>query len=118
MSRLVDWSPHWVNLPQAADNVKAYLGISFLCPHCTHTPCPTWGAQRGRRLAFYFWPPIIPPDQPHVELVRASVDGIPHENLHQRTSGENFDTLTIFPSVGFEQIGHWHGTIANGECRP
>lgn len=114
MSRLKDWSPHWVNIPQAADGVLAYIGISFLCPHCTHSPCPTCGAQRGKRLAFSFWPPIIPEGQS--EIVRQSVESIPHGAFHRRISGETFDTLTIAPSIGLDP--HWHGTITNGECKP
>lgn len=116
MSRLTDWSPHWVNLSGAADGVLAYIGISFLCPHCTHSPCPTCGAQRGKRVAVSFWPPIIPPNQAYPDLVRQSVESIPHNNFHQRVSGETFDTLTLNPSIGFDP--HWHGSITNGEVRP
>jgi hypothetical protein len=118
MSRLIDWQPHWVNISGAADGVEAYIGVSLLCPHCTHTPCPTCGAQRGKRIAVSFWPPIIPENQPYLDVVRKSVQGIPHEGYHERVSGETFDRLTLKPSIGFEAIGHWHGTITSGECVP
>lgn len=111
--KLSEFSPHWINISQPADGVEAYIGVSFWCPHCTHTPCPTCGAQRGKRLAVAFWPPIIPSNQS--DIVRQSVESIPHDKFHQRTSGETFDTLTINPSIGFETIGHWHGRITNGE---
>jgi hypothetical protein len=120
VSRLTGWSPHWVNIPAAADGVKIYIGVSFLCPHCTHSPCPTCGAQRGKRLAFSFWPPIIPSENNAVsqELAMQCVEQVPHANFHQRLSGDSFETLTIKPSIGFESAGHWHGTITQGECQP
>jgi hypothetical protein len=105
--RLVDLAPHWINIPAAADGVRFYIGVSFLCPHCEHTPCPTCGHQRGNRLAFNFWPPIDPDG-----WLSKGVD-YPHERFHQRVSGETFDTLTITPSIGLDP--HWHGTITNGE---
>jgi hypothetical protein len=117
MSRLTDWSPHWVNIPQAADGVKIYIGVSFLCPHCSHSPCPTCGAQRGKRVAFSFWPPIIPEDNViGRNFATQIVENIPHTLFHQRVSGESFETLTIAPSIGLDP--HWHGTIENGECKP
>ena len=33
--------------------------------------------------------------------------------FHKRISGEDFDRLTLEPSIGFE--GHWHGRITNGQ---
>jgi hypothetical protein len=110
MARLIDLSPHWVNIPQAATDVRFYIGVSFLCPHCDHTPCPTCGSQRGKRLAFHFWPPVDPDD-----LLARGIE-YPHDGWHQRVSGETFDTLTISPSIGLDP--HWHGTIENGELKP
>lgn len=98
--------------------MRAYIGVSFLCPHCTHSPCPTCGAQRGKRIAVSFWPPIIPQDQEYFDVVQKSVDSIPHEHFHKRVSGETFETLTLNPSIGFDEIRHWHGRITNGECSP
>lgn len=116
-SRLTDWSPHWVNIPQAADGVKIYIGVSFLCPHCSHSPRPTCGAQRGKRIAFSFWPPIIPADCGiDRALAEQCAAQIPHDKFHQRVSGETFETLTINPSIGFDAGGHWHGRITNGDC--
>jgi hypothetical protein len=118
MTKLRDFQPHWVNIPQAADGVKIYIGVSFLCPHCTHTPCPTCGAQRGRRLAVSFWPPIIPADCGlDQSLALQCAEQIPHDSFHVRVSGETFDDLTINPSIGFERDGHWHGRITHGEMQ-
>jgi hypothetical protein len=108
--RLVDLAPHWISMLQAAPGVKFYIGVSFLCPTDEHTPCPTCGAQRGRRLAVSFWPPIDP------ENVLALMGNYPHEHFHKRVNGETFDTLTITPSIGLDPT--WHGSITNGEILP
>jgi hypothetical protein len=105
--RLTDLAPHWVQPMHWADlSPPFYIGVSFLCPHCDHTPCPTCGAQRGRRLAVKFWPPVDP------DGVLARITEIPHADFHRRVSGDTFDTLTIEPSIGFDP--HWHGRITNG----
>jgi hypothetical protein len=109
MTRLVDLKPRWINLPGAADGVRFYIGLSFLNPNDEHAPCPTCGAQRGRRLAVNFWPPIDP------DNLLALMGDYPHANFHTR-SGETFDTITILPSIGLDPI--WHGTITNGEVLP
>lgn len=108
--RLIDLNPRWVNLTNAAPGVQFYTGVSFLCPTDDHSPCPTCGAQRGRRLAVRFWPPIDPSD------CLSLMGDYPHKGFHTRVSGETFDTLTIAPSIGFDPI--WHGNINNGEITP
>lgn len=111
MTRLADLAPHWIQLSQWSNaGAPFYIGVSFLCPHCDHSPCPTCGAQRGKRLAVKFWPPIDP------ESWNDRITPIPHDGFHQRVSGETFDTLTLAPSVGLEP--HWHGHITNGEMSP
>jgi hypothetical protein len=107
--RLTELAPHWVNLPQAADGVRFYIGVSFLHPGQEHTPCPTCGAQRGKRLAVPFWPPIDP-----ANLLATSIE-YPHAGFHTRISGDTFDTITIQPSIRIG--GLWHGTITNGEVK-
>ena len=112
--RLIDLKPKWVNLSQAATGVRFYIGVSFLCPTDEHSPCPTCGTMRGRRLAFNFWPPIDP------DNLLSEMDAVSMEmysaKFHRRVSGDTFDTLTIAPSIGLDPV--WHGNIANGEIRP
>lgn len=31
-------------------------------------------------------------------------------------SGQDFETLTVSPSIDASASGHWHGNITNGEC--
>jgi len=67
------------------------MGVTFLCPHCKAT-----------RLAVFFANPIdgLPP-----------TDDATH--LWQRT-GEDFETLTLSPSIDASAHGHFHGFITNG----
>ena len=110
MARLVDYNPHWVNLPQAADGVRFIIGVSFINPMGERGPCPTCGHNRDKRLAVNFWPPIDPDD-----LLGKGIE-YPHGGFHKRVSGETFDTLTISPSIGLDPL--WHGNIVNGEITP
>jgi hypothetical protein len=106
VSKLPDLAPHWIGLPNMADGVKFYIGVSFLCPHCDHSVCPTCGAARGKRLAVSFWPPIDP------DGWEPRIIAIPHAHFHRRIGGDTFETLTLEPSVGLDP--HWHGRITNG----
>ena len=110
--KLVDLAPHWIE-PERWVSGPFYIGVSFLCPHCEHTKCPTCGTQRGKRLAFSFWPPIDP------ENWLARISGFPNDataKYHHRVSGDTFDTLTIEPSIGLDP--HWHGRLTNGVLVP
>ena len=104
--RLVELEPHWIGLQGWPVKDPFYVGLSFLCPHCP-VDAPEHGANRRRRLAVSFWPPIDPANW----LGRICQ---PPAIGHKRVSGETFDTLTLEPSIGFEHIGHWHGRIING----
>jgi len=108
--KLADLAPHWIQPLSWSDVAPFYIGVSFLCPHCVHTPCPTCGAQRGKRLAISFWPPIDPQEW------QSRITEIPHTGFHKRIGGDTFDTLTIEPSIGLEP--HWHGRIVNGTVTP
>lgn len=114
MARLVNYEPHWINLPQAAPGVRFYIGVSFINPMGERGPCPACGHNRDKRLAVSFWPPIDPEnllalmDRPAMEQMA--------KNYHHRSSGETFDALTITPSIGLDPL--WHGNITNGEIAP
>lgn len=105
--RLADFDPHWIGLPGWSSDSAFYVGVSFLCPHCP-ADAPEHGPNRRRRLAVMFHPPIDP-DNYMARILQPIADG-----KHQRISGETFDTLTLSPSIGFDSIGHWHGSIING----
>ncbi len=93
--RLTDLEPKWTATeyyePPLAWN-RTGMGISFLCPHC-----------RDQRLAVMFSNPI---------------DGLaPAKSVKKLWSrvGNDFDRLTIHPSIDASKEGHWHGSITNGE---
>jgi hypothetical protein len=108
--KLSTLEPRWITLSQWASDDPFYIGVSFLCPHCKVGPCPTCGKDQGHRLAVNFWPPIDPK-----QLMGRVFDPIPDNGGHRRVSGETFDTLTLMPSIGFDNPPHFHGTITNGE---
>ncbi len=108
--KLIDLKPRWIELNNWASTSMFYVGISFLCPHCDPN-LPEHGEDRRRRLAVKFWPPIDP------EGLLGRVFELPDLGYHTRVSGDSFETLTIEPSIGFENIGHWHGRITEGEIR-
>jgi hypothetical protein len=105
--RLIDLRPKWIEPMQWSDQSPPfYIGVSFLCPHCDHSDCPTCGHVRGKRLAVSFWPPIDP------QGIEGKITEIPHDGFHRRVSGDTFETLSLAPSVGLDP--HWHGYITNG----
>lgn len=108
--KLSDLSPRWIEPAQWAMKQPFYIGVSFLCPHCSPT-ASEHGPDRRRRLAVKFYPPI---DSEHLD---GSLFNWPDLGEHRRTEGDTFDTLTLHPSVGFDSIGHWHGRITKGEMQ-
>ena len=107
--RLSELEPKWIRPLNWADPNPFYIGVSFMCPHCSKD-APEHGPERRRRLAVKFYPPVDPTSA-------EAKFGFKWPDLgeHRRQSGETFDTLTLTPSVGFDSIGHWHGNITNGE---
>ena len=111
--KLIDLKPHWISLPNWVGTEKFYVGLSFLCPHCQPNACPTCGnLPEHKRLAVYFWPPIDPSG------MLGRIFDIPDNGGHRRVAGEDFNTISLSPSIGFEHIGHWHGMLTNGETIP
>lgn len=102
----MSFDPHWVTLNGWAAAEPLHIGVSFLCPHC-----PIDYGNR-KRLVVLFSPPIDPANW----IARMLVPLAPQmlANVHSRLSGETFNSLTIDPSIGFDQIGHFHGRITNG----
>lgn len=105
--KLVDLDPHWIGLKGWVASDPFYVGVSFLCPHCP-VDASEHGKHRRRRLAVNFWPPIDPYDWLS-RIIKPPAIG------HTRVRGETFDTLTLSPSIGFDNIGHWHGHIIDGK---
>lgn len=109
--RLNDLEPKWITLQGWSSPKPFYVGVSFFCPHCSPT-ASDHGPLRRRRLAVMFHPPIDPAG------AQAEYGFDLPDQGHRRVTGETFETLTLAPSVNFNSIGHWHGTIKAGECHP
>lgn len=95
--RLTDLSPKWIGPEQWSNPAPIFrIGVSFVCPHC------------GARLAYRFNNPIDPEG-----LVGRVFDWPHHPDWWTRTSGDNFETLSIIPSINV--MGHIHMTLTKGE---
>lgn len=85
----------WVCGTLVHDENRNGMGLTFQCPCCV-------GTTRATRLGIFF-------DNP--------VDGKPATDdspLRWTRSGDDFDSLTLIPSVDVSKSGHWHGYITNG----
>lgn len=96
--RLTDLEPRWITFSSNG----ARCGLTFLCPHC-----------RTARLGAWFHDPYCGVGYPVSEWPLFMLQH-PDLKFWART-GEDFDTLTLSPSVDASSVGHWHGTITNGE---
>lgn len=74
------------------------MGISFTCPHCSAAV----GSRQRLAIAF---------DNPVDGGAPYSFPGY----LLWRRDGDEFETLSLWPSVDASNSGHWRGFIKNGE---
>lgn len=107
--RLTELEPRWVGftIPEGT----ARIGVGFLCPHC-----------KDQRLVVFFRPFIDPSDIVRLALWKLPDAPDPNTGVIRPVhwwarTGEDFDTLTLTPSVDASNHGHWHGFIQNGEIR-
>jgi hypothetical protein len=98
--KLTDLNPRWFVLQTDGQRV----GLTFECPHCRETRLGIVFHRRGYEAI----------DDAYV---RAHHRGADADFIWTLVSGEDFDTLTVTPSVNAEAAGHWHGFITNGEIR-
>lgn len=97
--KLVDLNPRWIGIHNWSSDSIFRIGLSFDSP------------TSGKRLAILFDPPIDPDG-----LMSQYGWGLPFpEQKHWQRTGENFETLTLSPSVDFSGAGEWHGHIQNGQ---
>lgn len=117
--RLADLDPRWFS-----EEGRHGQGLTFECPCCRGRP-------NAVRLGVAFVPPLDggapiqisgPPNGFEVlcaalwPVEQVGTDIVPPGVYWQR-SGDNFETLTLSPSVDASKAGHWHGFITNGEVR-
>lgn len=98
--KLTELNPRWWAFEEGGPKV----GLSFDCPHCKTT-----------RLAVAF----------HHRGHEAIEDAAIHDHHYTGNGGfiwmlegpEDFENLTITPSIDASRAGHWHGFITNGEAK-
>ena len=97
--KLSELEPRWYGPAHPAAGVVVYLGVTFICPHCSE-----------QRIAVPFDKPIC---------VSGVPDGFewPAQSPAWKRIGTTFDTLSLEPSVDCSGCGHWHGFVTNGEIR-
>ena len=94
--RLIEINPRWI---ASAERKPRRIGLSFDCPHC-----------RTQRLAVLFGPSYVEylPDGHTVAR------GWNSEHIWAMV-GNDFDDISLSPSIDTGASGHWHGFISNGE---
>jgi hypothetical protein len=93
--KLTELDPNWF----ITDDARRGMGLTFRCP--CNPACDTY-------LGIWFANPIDGGPA-------APADCKPAPRW-QRT-GENFETLSVTPSIDASSSGHWHGFIVSGEIR-
>jgi hypothetical protein len=83
------------------------MGITLTCPSCLKQRISVWYANPMDGL----------PPRELLEITEGMTEEVKklyasYNNRWQRT-GEDFETLSLMPSVDVQ--GHWHGFITNGE---
>jgi len=111
---LAELEPRWLE----TDGKR--IGIIFLCPHCRKEPVscfwiPTkYIAGDGDDSQYGLFARLLP------TFGDAYADFGPEDVVPCRrdyawvTSGDDFATMTITPSIDASASGHWHGSITNG----
>lgn len=92
--KLSDLEPRWIS-----GGGRTGLGVMFNCPG----PCCT-GPGAVQRLPVWFANPLD-----------GGPTAAPDKKGWQRT-GDNWETLTLTPSIDASPTGHWHGFLAAGEA--
>jgi hypothetical protein len=98
--RLSELEPRWYTFEKGGPRV----GLTFLCPHCLKVRLGVVFHHRGHEAIddVYLRAQHSDPRATHVWTLEG---------------GEDFNTVTLMPSVDASKIGHWHGYITNGEIK-
>lgn len=102
--KLTELSPRWI-----AHDGNDKAALIFKCPHCRETwlTCTFQSIKMSTQLELY---------RPEGEASRGDV--VPsRQDYAWRRNGDDFETLSVTPSVDASSSGHWHGFITNGLCQ-
>jgi hypothetical protein len=95
--RLSELVPRWIGF----DGER--LGLSFECPHCRSQRLAIAFHHRGRELV----------DDQHILAVPGEIG----KHIWTLDGTEDFETLSLTPSIDASGAGHWHGFITGGDVR-
>jgi len=106
--KLTGLDPRWLEV----DGRR--VGLTFLCPHC---------GQKDERLTCFFEPTTF--KQQVILMLPITgrgygdrIDWVPSKpDFAWSKSGDDFETLTVVPSIDASAAKHWHGFITNGEIK-
>lgn len=118
MRKLLEFEPRWI------ERQGERIGIAFLCPCCRNAVL----------TAYWNTPPFIAGDSEDAQLGlvtklmqnwgpayvgfinRNGYDIVPCKRGYNWTlTGDNFETMTLTPSIDASAASHWHGSVINGE---
>ena len=96
--RLLELNPRWLSYQNQV------LGLSFDCPHCISQRLAVAFHHSGREQIDDFHILANAPSTNHIWTVATTVK-------------DDFETLTLSPSIDCSSSGHWHGFIENGNIK-
>lgn len=97
--RLTDLEPRWYSVEGDERH-----GVTFECPCCV-------GTERACRLGVATHP-LGANHDPEPDNPRLIPSG---EHIWAMSNGEDWNMLSLSPSIDASKCGHWHGYITNGE---
>lgn len=100
MARLSELHPRWFVLEDGGPPV----GLTFECPHCR---------TQMLGVAFHHDGKAAIEDQ----YILAHHGANDTQHIWDMAGQDDFETLTLSPSVDCSASGHWHGFIQDGEIR-
>lgn len=96
--KLTELDPHWFVLEKGGPRV----GVSFDCPHCRHVRIAVPFHHSGRAAM----------EDGYILAHQGASDS---GHIWTLGSDEDFETMTLTPSVDASGAGHWHGFVTNGQ---
>jgi hypothetical protein len=115
--RLSELEPRWL------ETAGQRIGVVFLCPHCRKTPVScfwvptTYICGDDDDSQYGLFDRLLPTFGEAYATFGAN-DVVPcRRGYAWGKTGDDFETLTITPSIDASASGHWHGHITSGEIR-
>jgi hypothetical protein len=98
VARLSELSPRWIH-PDV---------FVFKCPHCMQWWIPCKRIEMSSKAQYDLYEKEFGEDWNSLVIPVK-------ESFSWKISGDEFDSMTVSPSIDASHSGHWHGNIANGE---